>query len=43
VRWHLWIALAALGRLDGALAAYAIYFPARALAGAIRKAGRHAA
>jgi hypothetical protein len=42
VRWHLWIALAVLGRLDAALAAYALYFPARALAGAIRKAGRHA-
>lgn len=41
VRWHLWIVLAALGRLDAALACYAIYFPARALAGAIRKAGRH--
>ena len=37
VRWHLWIALAAFGRLDAALAAYAAYFPARALAGAIRK------
>jgi phosphatidylglycerophosphate synthase len=42
VRWHLWIVLAALGRLDAALAAYAVYFPMRALAGAIRKAGRHA-
>ena len=37
VRWHLWIALAAVGRLDLALAAYAAYFPARALAGAIKK------
>jgi phosphatidylserine synthase len=37
VRWHLWIVLAALGRLDAALAAYAMYFPARTLAGAIRK------
>jgi hypothetical protein len=42
VRWHLWIALAALGRLDAALVVYTLYFPARALAGAIRKAGRHA-
>jgi hypothetical protein len=42
VRWHLWIVLAAVGRLDGALAAYAAYYPARALAGAIRKAVRHA-
>jgi hypothetical protein len=37
VRWHLWIVLAALGRLDAALVAYAVYFPARTLAGAIRK------
>jgi phosphatidylglycerophosphate synthase len=42
VRWHLWIVLAACGRLDAALAAYAFYYPARALAGAARKAGRHA-
>jgi hypothetical protein len=41
VRWHLWIVLAALGRLDWALAAYAAYFPARALAGTLRKAARH--
>jgi phosphatidylglycerophosphate synthase len=40
VRLHLWIALAALGRLDAALAAYAAYFPARALAIAVRKAVR---
>ena len=39
VRWHLWIVLAALGRLDVALVAYAAYFPARALAGAVRKGG----
>jgi phosphatidylglycerophosphate synthase len=43
VRWHLWIILAALGRLDVALAAYAAYFPARALAGVWRKARCHAA
>ncbi|MBV8556214.1 MAG: CDP-alcohol phosphatidyltransferase family protein [Planctomycetaceae bacterium] len=42
VRWHLWIVLAALGRLDAALAAYAVYFPARAAALGIRKAVRHA-
>ena len=33
VRWHLWIVLAAIGRLDVALVAYAVYFPARTLAG----------
>jgi phosphatidylglycerophosphate synthase len=42
VRWHLWIVLALLGRLDFALVAYAIYFPARALAGSIRKGVRYA-
>jgi phosphatidylglycerophosphate synthase len=42
VRWHLWIALAMLGRLDVALAAYAIYFPARAVAGSVRKGVRYA-
>jgi hypothetical protein len=41
VRWHLWIGLAALGRLEVALVAYAAYFPARTLAGAIGKAARH--
>ncbi len=41
IRWHLWIVLAAVGRLDAALAAYALYFPARAIAGAARKAARH--
>lgn len=40
IRWHLWIVLAALGRLDAALAAYALYFPARALAVAVRKGAR---
>ena len=29
LRWHLWIVLAAFGRLDLALIAYAVYFPAR--------------
>jgi phosphatidylglycerophosphate synthase len=42
LRWHLWIALALLGRLDVALLVYAVYFPARALAGAVRKAVRYA-
>jgi hypothetical protein len=42
VRWHLWIILAAVGRLDLALAAYAAYFPLRTLAGAIRKGARYA-
>ncbi len=27
VRWHLWIVLAACGRLNAALACYAVYFP----------------
>ncbi len=39
VRWHLWIVLAALGRLDVELIAFAAYFPARTIAGAIRKVG----
>lgn len=42
VRWHLWIVLAAIGRLDLALAAYAVYFPIRTLAGAVRKGVRYA-
>jgi phosphatidylglycerophosphate synthase len=42
IRWHLWIALAVVGRLDIALAVYAAYFPARALAGAVRKGVRYA-
>ena len=40
LRWHLWIVLAAVGRLDLALIAYAVYFPARAAAMAARKAVR---
>jgi CDP-alcohol phosphatidyltransferase len=40
VRWHLWIVLAACGRLDAALAIYAVYFPARAMIVAARKAVR---
>jgi phosphatidylglycerophosphate synthase len=38
LRWHIWILLALCGRLDLALAAYAGYYPARAAAGAARKA-----
>lgn len=41
VRWHLWIALAALGWLKLALLGYAVYYPLRALAGAIGRARRH--
>ena len=41
VRWHLWIVLAALGRLDLALVTYAAYFPTRAAAGLARKVARH--
>ncbi len=41
VRWHLWIVLSALGRLELALLAYALYFPARAMAGMVRKGVRH--
>ncbi|MDB5353403.1 MAG: phosphatidylglycerophosphate synthase [Planctomycetota bacterium] len=41
IRWHVWILLAAMGRLDAALIAYAAYFPARTLALAVRKAVRH--
>lgn len=41
LRWHLWIGLAAAGRLDLALAGYAVYFPARAVLGAAGRAVRH--
>jgi hypothetical protein len=41
LRWHLWIVLATLGRLDLALLGYAAYFPLRALAGGLRKAVAH--
>ncbi|SIO59806.1 CDP-alcohol phosphatidyltransferase [Singulisphaera sp. GP187] len=37
VRWHLWIVLAAIGRLDVALIVYAVYFPVRALGSALGK------
>ena len=42
VRWHLWIVLAALGRLDLGLVAYAAYYPARAALVAAGKAVRRA-
>jgi hypothetical protein len=42
IRWHLWIVLAAVGRLDLALAVYAVYFPMRAAAGFLRKVVIHA-
>jgi CDP-alcohol phosphatidyltransferase len=42
LRWHLWIVLALVGRLDVALAAYAGYFALRTLAGVIRKGVRYA-
>jgi phosphatidylglycerophosphate synthase len=38
VRWHLWIMLAALGRLDLELIAFSAYYPMRALAVGVRKA-----
>ncbi len=38
LRWHLWILLAMLGRLDLALVGYALYYPLRTLAGVTRKA-----
>jgi phosphatidylglycerophosphate synthase len=42
VRWHLWILLAVIGRLDLALMGYAGYFAFRALAGGLRKAVAYA-
>jgi phosphatidylglycerophosphate synthase len=42
LRWHFWIVLAAIGRLELALASYAFYFPFRALGGGLRKAVAHA-
>ncbi len=42
LRWHLWIVLAFLGRLEVALAAYALYFVLRSLAGLMRKGVRYA-
>jgi hypothetical protein len=42
LRWHLWIVLAVLGRLDLALIVYSGYFAARALVGAVRKGVQYA-
>ena len=42
VRWHLWIVLALFGRLDLALAGYAVYFALRASGGAVQKGVRYA-
>jgi hypothetical protein len=42
LRWHLWIVLAFVGRLEYALAAYAGYFAMRAVAGAVRKGAQYA-
>ncbi len=42
VRWHLWIVLSLIGRLDLALVFYAVYFPLRALGGSLRKVVVHA-
>jgi hypothetical protein len=42
LRWHLWIVLAVVGRLDLALGVYAAYFAVRALGGAVRKGVRYA-
>ena len=42
IRWHIWIVLALVGRLDLALVSYAVYFPLRAAGGGLRKAVVHA-
>ena len=42
LRWHLWIILAVLGRLDVALGFYTLYFLARTFGGVVRKAGVYA-
>ncbi len=42
LRWHLWIALGFLGRLELALLGYAVYFALRATGGAVRKGVRYA-
>ncbi len=41
IRWHLWIALALIGRLDWALITYAPYYPARVLASAWSRRREH--
>jgi hypothetical protein len=40
-RWHVWIVLAAVGRLDVALAVYAVYFPARAGMSCLKRGVEH--
>ncbi len=42
IRWHLWIVLALVGRLEWALIAYCVYFPVRVAGIALRKAVRDA-
>jgi hypothetical protein len=37
VRWHLWIVLALVGRLDLALMGYAVYFPLRTLGAGVAR------
>ena len=39
VRWHIWIFLAAIGGLEIELVIYTLYYPVRALAGAIAREG----
>jgi len=41
LRWHGWIVLAAIGRLDIALIAYAVYFPFRAGASSLVRGLKH--
>jgi hypothetical protein len=41
VRWHLWIGLALIGKLEWALIAYAAYFPVRTAGIVVRKAVAH--
>ena len=42
VRWHLWIALGALGRMDVGLVVYATYFALRTALVLVEKGARHA-
>ena len=42
IRWHLWILLALIGRLEIGLVLYTAYYPARAILGALRKGAQHA-
>ena len=43
LRWHLWIVLAAVGRLDLALGFYTVYFLARSFGGTLRKGATNVA